>query len=181
MAYSTTPTVAAGDVFPAAHWNTYVRGNLNHLADPPRCLVVSTANQTGITTAGAALTFTNEAYDTDAMHSTASNPSRITFITPGYYAGYAIVQLTHSTVAGGYKEVQVVKNGTDIVGASRVETNSTAVNTVQTVPFENRFGTNDYVEVKVAHTYTGATLDSVANSAGSYTQFAARWVAQYST
>lgn len=180
MGYSTTPTVAAGDVFPAAHWNTYVRGNFDHFANPPRCLAYSTANQGSLTTAGVALSFLAEGYDTDTMHSTATNPSRITFTTPGYYAGTATVALSMSTVAGS-REIQILKNSTSIVAVARESMPSTIDASILNVSFDNRFGTNDYIEVRVTHTHSGVSLTAVGAADGAYPYLTARWYAQFST
>lgn len=70
----------------AAILNTELSGNLNQIASPPYCNVYATAATT-MTTAGTtyAVAFDSEVADTESMHSTATNTSRITIVTAGLY------------------------------------------------------------------------------------------------
>lgn len=66
--------------------NSELSGNLNQIASPPYCNVYATAATT-MTTANTvyAVAFDSEAADTESMHSTSTNTSRITIVTAGLY------------------------------------------------------------------------------------------------
>ena len=79
----------------------------------PACrLTRSSTAQTFARNAFTAVTFDSEAFDTDSMHSTASNTSRITINTPGVYAFNAAV----SGSSGGATQVIIAfrKNGAQV-------------------------------------------------------------------
>lgn len=87
---NTVHNPATGAVAPAA-WGDVIRDDLEHLADPPQCSVRASVAQAISTNTLTLLTADTEFYDTDAMHSTVSNTSRITCNTPGRYSVEACV------------------------------------------------------------------------------------------
>jgi len=58
------------------------------------------------------LTFGNEAWDTNAFHSTSTNTSRMTI--PTGYGGYYLVQIVASVTTGTDTSIRLLKNGANI-------------------------------------------------------------------
>jgi hypothetical protein len=79
-------TYVNGDVFSASDIND-TNGTINLVTTFVGCSIRNSAAISVSNNTDQALTFDEEAYDTDAMHSTASNTSRITIATGkgGYY------------------------------------------------------------------------------------------------
>lgn len=98
MPYTTPKTWASGDVLTAADLNTYVRDNVAFGANPPKCRAFNSADQT--IAIGGNFTFDSESWDTDTMHSPATNPERITFTTAGLYVITGRVWLNFGSTAG---------------------------------------------------------------------------------
>jgi hypothetical protein len=86
-----------------------------------------------------------ERWDTDGMHDNATNPSRITCQTEGYYAMTANIAFTSQV--SGYRAVRIVKNGTDVIATSHVDASGTsnALSTATVYFLE----VGDYVELEV--------------------------------
>lgn len=87
MAWTTPRTWAVNEKVTAANMNTYISNNLSHLVSPPFCDLYATApgNTSGSASTFTAIPFDTEIADTDTMHSTTSNTSRITATTAGLY------------------------------------------------------------------------------------------------
>lgn len=97
MAYSAPTTRSTSDLITAAIWNQDVVNNVAFLANPPACRVGHGSNQAMTHNTATTVTFTGtESFDTDTMHSTSTNPTRITFTTAGLY----IVQVNGIMEAG---------------------------------------------------------------------------------
>ncbi len=79
------PTFAVLQKLTAALMNTNVRDSVNFLIAPPLCVVTHSTTQTLTTSTNTPIVFDTEATDTDGMHSTVSNTSRLTAVTAGYY------------------------------------------------------------------------------------------------
>ena len=81
-------TYVAGNTLLASQLNSDVRDAGNFFLNVPQVKVYNSANWTNFTASGTfvQVTWDSEAYDTDTMHSTASNQARITFTTAGIYA-----------------------------------------------------------------------------------------------
>lgn len=86
MAWTPPRTWAPRTKVTAAILNAELSGNLNQIASPPYCNLYATAATT-MTTAGTvyAVAFDGEVADTESMHSTSTNTSRITIVTAGLY------------------------------------------------------------------------------------------------
>lgn len=95
IAFTAPMTFVAGNVLTAAQMNTHVRDNMKAVggADKAACRVYNTTTQTIPTATLTTLTFNTERFDTQAMHSTVSNTSRITIATGwgGLYLFGAVV------------------------------------------------------------------------------------------
>lgn len=98
-----------GTVAPAA-WGDVVRDDLEFLVDPP---AASVFNNAAVSVANDTLTTLNadsENFDNDAIHSTVTNPSRLTAQTAGRYEFTARVNFQADTT-DGRRVIQLRKNG----------------------------------------------------------------------
>lgn len=122
-------------------------------------LVIARINGGGITdlASGASATdmpFATEIEDTSAFHSTASETSKITFVTAGAGVYTFTCTVEFATGSTGYRQALLVLNDSTTLGNSRVEP-SDVTSTIFTVTATNiRIATpsTDFVECKVAHT-----------------------------
>ena len=150
----TTKTWASGNTFTSADANSYIRDEI------VTCACVARANGTqGI----ANNTTTNvlwqtEDYDTDGMHSTASNTNLFTPTYSGIYVIQGAIELTNGS-GGTIREVWVRKNG---AGQYGIQAELYTVNgywwdfDVHSVPVSMN-GTTDNLELTVYHDQ-GTTL-----------------------
>jgi hypothetical protein len=83
----TTQTFTAGEKVTSAKLNAATKTPLDFLLNPPRVNAYSSATTTVASTTSTAtlVTLESESWDTDSMHSTTSNTSRITINTSGQY------------------------------------------------------------------------------------------------
>lgn len=143
---------------------------VNFVLDPPRCQVFQGAGQAFGNGAGsAALNFNSETYDTDGMHDTVTNNSRITFNTAGTYLLSVYLDLPSATYTVYQTQLRI--NGT------------TSIRTLDWVnppggqvrfPFERAFAANDYLEVLFTQTSGASRTTATGNNVTGVT---ARWVA----
>lgn len=122
-----------------------------------------------------ALTFNSERYDTDAMHSTSSNTSRLTVPAAGaglYLIG-ANAEFNTSGLAGGNGQygLRLLLNGTTVIGQTRVE-HALATALALQVQTMYSLAVADYVEVQ-AFQSTSVTVLSTANYSP---EFWAQWM-----
>jgi hypothetical protein len=87
---NTVHNPSTGAVAPAA-WGDVIRDDLEALADPPQCSVFASVAQTITNNTLTLLTANSENYDTDAIHSTVTNTSRMTINTAGRYSVEACI------------------------------------------------------------------------------------------
>ena len=91
-----------GHIVTAAEWNL--------IWYPPQVKVSLSANLSVANATTTAVPFTVEAWDTDTMHSTSVNTSRLTVVTAGRYEMHASVLWAVS--AAGVRLLTIRKNGT---------------------------------------------------------------------
>jgi hypothetical protein len=159
MAYVDPNTIhnpTTGSVAPAA-WGDVVRDDLEFLIDPPVCSLsgaaTSAANLTIVT-----LTCNTEIFDNDAMHSTVTNPTRITAQTAGRYDITAVVRYDF-TAGGGGRLLQFFHNATTQYNVAQVA--STTVASRDTIISGGRkivMAAGDFVEVR-ARQDSGGTIN----------------------
>src|SRR3954463_13444130 len=99
----------AGNFASASMLEAGVGDPLTFLLDPPAAQVRRTTAQTIVTGTPTAIAFDAEDADTDAMHSTVSNTSRLTCLTAGRYAVSGCIP--YDTGTTGSREARIVKNG----------------------------------------------------------------------
>lgn len=176
MPYTSPATVSDGNVAPAT-WGNSVKAALDYLANPPSCRVYHNAAQSLASAAVAASAFNTERYDTDSMHDTVTNNSRITFTTAGLY----LVTFTGSiTPAADYTmaEAWLRMNGATpiAVGGMKARGDAAAVAPNLFVTTVYKFAAGDYVEAMIEHRNAAVAARSLL-SAGNYSpEFAATWI-----
>lgn len=111
--YTTIPTVNPGDAILASSYNTYQKDNVNNLIVPPLCVLTGFNTSQNFTHAAqAAVQFNGaDAYDTDAMHDTVTNNTRITINTEGLYACSFYAQINNTGVTQMLVSMAVSGNG----------------------------------------------------------------------
>jgi hypothetical protein len=137
---------ATGAVAPAA-WGVVVNDDLNFLIDPPNCSVYNNAAVSVSTSSATILNANSENFDNDAMHSTVSMPSRITFQTPGRYNCTASAQFGAN--ANGFRQIEFLHNGVAIpASVARIPAVSGVDSYVKTF-IKVTASVGDYVEARV--------------------------------
>ena len=169
----TTQTIAVGEKNLAAEYNSFIRDAMSFLLNPPRCQLYQTAT-TNMSTSGTAsvILFDTEQYDTDSMHSTSSNTSRITCNAAGLYVVEAT--LGFAANATGFRRLDLRKNGGATPFAAVSHAAAPTLSTGVSVTAEVQLSVGDYIEMFGTQT-SGGALASVAAIA--WTSFSARWVA----
>lgn len=110
---------------------------------------------TGVPTA---LSWSAETHDTDALHSTVSNTSRITIPAggDGYYKIYAQVKWEDNSAAG-YREIRILKNGATYLSYSRHDAAPVTNNLYQRIGDTHYLEAGDYLRVVVYQNSGGNT------------------------
>lgn len=143
---------------------------------PPTCRVFRTTAQSIPHNVETAIAFDSERFDTDTMHSTVSNTSRITIATAGVYLVTGTMEYASSVITGERRIILKV-NGTLYIGFGQAPAN-TAVGSGLTIATIWKFAANDYVELYAHHTNgSSAAININANAAWS-PEFAATWIGE---
>lgn len=153
--YNTFTDVSTGDVYTAATHNLILE-NVNNYRVPPMCKATKNAVQSIPATTATVITFATEDYDTDDMHSTSVNTSRITVNTSGVYTVTGFILSAPSAAAFNY--VYIYKNGTalpantGIVAGTKDGGNAIITQITCTLSL----AVNDYIELAFYHNNAGA-------------------------
>lgn len=113
-------TWSVNEYLTAAGLNLEVRDALNFLLDnAPKCSIYQTAS-TNMPTSGTyvQMLFDTESYDNDSMHSTSTNPGRITFNTAGLYLVTWGMGWAANTTGNRFGEIRL--NAAGVIGAGTV-------------------------------------------------------------
>lgn len=108
-------TFVAGTILTAAQLNTQVVAAGGFLLGPPECSVFNAAGVVTVSGTSIVVPFDNELEDTDNMHSTSVNPSRIIFQTLGWYALTPFSGFPSN--ATGARQLQLRLNAAGAIGA----------------------------------------------------------------
>jgi hypothetical protein len=130
------------------------------ITTPPSCRVYNSSNQSISNGTITAIQFNSERFDNDTIHDSATNNTRLTCKTAGKYL--VIGQIKFAFNSTGYRELDIVVNGTTFYAASTVLPVSTANYSVISTIIN--LSVNDYVELMVKQT-SGGELDVVAEEA----------------
>jgi hypothetical protein len=175
--YNTFTNVSTGDVLTATNFNN-VLTNIGNYRVPPMVRLTGSANLTSYTS-GNVITYNTETYDTDDMHSTSTNTSRITFQTAGVYLVVFSVRATWAgTLTSQSAEIWVngtITSGNEVYGISTTIGGSYL--SVSAIVNAAGGGT-EYCDS--VYRFGGATGVSIVMSASSATHFSATWLGQVS-
>jgi hypothetical protein len=159
MAWTDPTTRSVGDLITSSIWNTDLVNNLVYLhGGLPSCRVYNSANIAIASSTLTALTFNAERYDTDAIHDTGVNPSRLTCKTAGKYAIWAHCEIATSIDCQFYIRL----NGATVIAEFDNAAPSPAAQSFST-PYD--LAVNDYVEFCVLQASGGSVN---VNAAGNY-------------
>lgn len=179
MAVPSTHTVAVGDKQTAADENTYVRDAVGFYKEVPRVFVYQGTTGTTAGTSGTAalVLWDTEQYDTDTMHSTSTNTSRLVATTVGTYdVKVCVVWAANAT---GWRQVEIRKNaaGSSSGGTAIAQFRVPATATLAGLVFgsvDAPLAATDYLECFVTQTSGGSLATTVGQS---FTWASMRWVA----
>lgn len=148
----------------------YVDDKIPPVFIPPSCFVYNSVNISVPDSTNTVLTFNSEDWDTDNMHSTSSNTSRLTSKTAGIYLIHANVETAMDS--GGSRQLRFRKNGSTYF-ANTVKGYAPANTTTLELTSAQKLNVNDYVEVVVWHS-NGRALNMNATNRG--IQFGMTWL-----
>ena len=125
--------------------------------------VSKSANQSISTSTATAVTWDVEAFDTDAIHSTATNTSRFTIPTGkgGYWQISPVINWADQS-ASGVRQLKIYKNGTQVKSSHFYPTSAATM--VATFAYVINVAAADYVEVYVTQT-SGTSVNIYGNNA----------------
>lgn len=162
MAYDDLANVQAtdpGDILTAA-WCDQARDNDEFFIDPPACSVQGTAAVSAATGTIVTLTAGQENFDNDSMHSTVSNPERITVQTAGRYDCQLVIRIAYSATAASGRLAQFFVNGTTQYNIAQISnvTHNGARDTILSGSRKIVLDEGDFIVVR-ARQDTGNTVD----------------------
>lgn len=132
--------------------------DVTKMASAPRARVYHSVDQAIADATLTVLAFNTEFYDTDVIHDTATNNSRLTCKTAGTYAIKANVSFASN--ATGYRRIQLLLNGATIIAVDSCPAVSGS-STEMSISCDYALAVNDYVEVRVYQTST-TSLNALA-------------------
>lgn len=174
MPYVTPGDVTTGTTITST-WGNLVGNATDFLANPPSCRVYNNAVQSIPHTTVTALTFNSERYDTDTMHSTSSNTSRITFNTAGLYlVSFSLTMTTNTDWTLIATQIRI--NGGVAVGKNQIGTLTVNDDASQTLTAVYKFAAADYVEACVYQRNGASASRNTLVQGNSSPEFAATWI-----
>lgn len=141
------------------------------IATLPRARAYRSTDQSINDNTATAIALDSERYDTDSIHSTVTNTSRLTCVTAGLYHIGGCVQF--DVGATGIRQVRITLNGTTIIALAQVAAAGAASAVVLALACDYPLAATDYVELIVLHTQ-GAALN-VKTVANYSPEFWMRW------
>jgi hypothetical protein len=189
---ATVPTpfdATAGQKLTASQWDAQVRDVFTFLMAPPQCAVYNAATVSCVSNTATLIPFDTEADDTDSMHSTSTNPSRIIFTTAGRYMLNIFTMLVNVPTSYRVYSVNVrLNSGGSAAGGTSIRTfefaqkpadfasTVMAASCQQTIAMTRVFSAADYIEIFIIQ-YSGGSARSTDSGAGLYgTGVQARWI-----
>lgn len=128
------------------------------------CKVFNSIDQAIVPNTPTILSFLGEFYDYGGFHDSFVNNPRLTAPVTGLYTIKANVRWEFGL--GGYRAVQIIKNGTDRIGSTVVQPGTSfPVVADLNVVVDEELDAGDYVEVLVQHDAPVATLNVVSAEA----------------
>ena len=157
MAWTSPKTWTTNEVLTSSDMNVYVRDNETFLRNPPQCSASNSTGQNINSSTDTILSANTELFDTDGMHSTVTNNSRITIQTAGRYRVSAHASWDAST-GGSYRRLRVSINGSTLHTLDLTSlVNSSGAGTGNNGSRCFILAATDYVEIEANHN-AGVTL-----------------------
>ena len=129
----------------------------------PACRATHTTNQSLTSGTFTTLALATESFDTDNIHDTVTNNSRLTCKTAGKYQITGIIQ--YDPNATGTRVAAIMLNGGAFIGYTQAQAVATAgQGTVVTAATLYDLAVNDYVELQAYQNSGGALNASLANN-----------------
>ncbi len=144
---------------PPASWGDAVRDGVVFCATPPSCRANRTATQSIADITLTAVSFTAaDSWDTDSIHSTSTNPSRLT--VPSGLGGKYLIVATASWAnnSTGWRDLRIRANGSTDLATARVGTGTANPYPISTITTVEQLAAGTYVEVVVWQN-SGAAID----------------------
>ena len=174
-------TLSVGAILTAAQANAWTDG-IDFLVGngsntSPIVSVRQTVSQSIPASTWAAVTMDTETLDTDGMHSTSSNTSRLTVVTPGWYLVQGVAGFAADTV--GVRQVGLRVNLTGSSGSTEGQVNGNAVGggqpTAKPCSALVQMAAGDWIELVVRQT-SGGALDTETTLTEFQSRLVAFWV-----
>lgn len=139
-------------------WQKIARSIFNECAR-----VTHNAAQAATTAVALVLAFNTERFDTNAIHDTAVNNSRLTCKTAGLYL--IVGNIEWAANATGYRRLDIRLNGATLIASEREgDVVVAAITTIQHITTIYQLAVNDYVELLATQTSGGnLNVNSTAN------------------
>lgn len=176
MAWTTPKTWTVGEVVTAANMNTHVRDNLTFLANPARVKTKRSATQNISHNVITILTWDQEYYDTQNMHSTTSLTNRLT-VPSGWDGNWHLeLDLEFAANATGFRGIHIVHStsggSATIIAKNYLPNTGVAVAAILHCSTDYAAVAGDYFYAEAWQT-SGGTL---ATGFAAWDSLSARWV-----
>jgi hypothetical protein len=175
MGYTSPGDVVTGTTITST-WGNLVGDATDFLANPPACRVYHNANQSLTDNTLTLVAFNSERYDTNTMHDTATNNSRITFTTAGLY----LVTFNGNFAArGDYVEIYaefIVNVAATVIAAHREQPNNTSLSQYAHLATVYKFAAGDYVQVNVRQDNAANAAANLVSAGNQSPEFSATWL-----
>lgn len=168
MPFASPAAIVTGTTISKTTFGDVVKADLDFLANPPACRVFHNATQSLADNTETTVAFNSERFDTDSMHDTATNNSRITINTAGLYlVGFGIGLAARGDFLVTYARIRL--NGT-----TWLDTLLDQGNTTSTTPFLTgttlwKFSAADYIELRVNQDNAGSAAVNIQASTAAST------------
>lgn len=169
MPYVPPATVVTGTPI-ASTWGNAVKAAADYLANPPACRAQRTTSQAIANITPTAVAFDSESFDTDSMHSTVTNTSRLTFNTAGLYIITASVMWESN--ATGTRDVWLQISGSTRISEAAQQANAADL-TSHALSAIYKATAAQYVEL-IAYQSSGASRNVIASITQPH--LAATWI-----
>jgi len=169
MPYSSPSAVTTGTTITST-WGNSVKSAADYLANPPACRVYHSAAQAIATGTNTPLAFNSERYDTDSMHDTVTNNTRITFNTAGLYVVGGNVEF--EPALGSYMQIGIRLNAANSIAWALI-TPTNVINKLN-VSAVYKFAVGDRIELMVEHSH--GSNRNVTRVDGYSPEFWATWI-----
>jgi hypothetical protein len=165
------PTFTVAQKLTAALMNSNVRDAVNFLIAQPLCAVTNSAVQSLATSTVTVVTFDTESTDSDNMHSTVTNTSRLTAVTPGWYMVSGNVPFQANATGSRWIAFQVNGVAGSRIGFAQILSTGGATDTALSSSAPVFLNVNDYVEMVAWQASGGALNIDTANGGARLTAF----------